>query len=31
VTDKGKGIMIEDGLSTKEIGTGSTNTRYQRY
>ncbi|CAL9216966.1 unnamed protein product, partial [Arabidopsis halleri] len=25
--DKGKSIMIDDGLSTKEIGMPSTNTR----
>jgi len=27
ITEKGKGIMIEEGITTKEIGTGSANTR----
>jgi len=32
--DRGKGIMIEDGLTTKEVGSGSDNTKVlelQRY
>ena len=27
ITEKGKGIMIGEGITTKEIGTGSANTR----